>query len=101
MNKYQEALKELREEIISKITIGFWNANKIEDCLRTLQQAIDKTNKYDDKETPKKVLKNTNYDNCPVCYMPLVDYDKDDVSAVYCKYCGQRMETKEVKEENK
>lgn len=52
---YRQALDNVRTEIIAKITVGVWNANKIEDNLQILQQAIDKANKYDEKETPREV----------------------------------------------
>lgn len=51
MNKYQEAL----DRILKYVCVN--KGSMFDDDLKTLQEAIDKANKYDEKETPREVKK--------------------------------------------
>ena len=98
MNRYQEALHYLSFN-------GDCNDTECKECsikdichkysiIQTLQEAIDKANKYDDKETPKKTIKEHIIKHsrlhqrhyCFICKQPLL------VLSNYCGYCGNSVD---------
>ena len=90
MNKYQEALDEIKEEFGCDTAYYGLNIH-----FELLQEAIDKANKYDEKETPKKVdikiSKKPGWDprnfHCSNCSRKL----KRDRSYQYCPRCGTKI----------
>lgn len=66
----------------------------IEDC-DILKEAVDKANKYDEKEKPKKVdISDSFYDygKCPECMMPIEWSETHRARWSYCPECGTRLE---------
>ncbi len=93
MNKYQEAILEIKK-MNCNITKD-WNC---EICThqkvcayylpcKTLQEAVDKANKYDEKETTKpKSKKPKGLSICPDCNNGLY------INQKYCDKCGQALD---------
>lgn len=87
--KYSEALNELVKALANeKIFIKL-------ETKAVLQQAIDKANKYDEKETPAIVKNAGSYNflkgNCPKCNFEVIN---EYAPMKYCPHCGQRLEFK-------
>lgn len=93
--KYQEVFDRLLKYVC--VNPG----SLFEDDIKTLQEAIDKAKKYDEKETPKEVIytkgsgdftKNhpNPYDTyrCPKCNAYL---SNKSTNFNYCPYCGKRI----------
>lgn len=99
MNKeYQEALNCLRDTKCDEINnceiCSLTSYCGHYQCVKTLQEAIDKANKYDEKETPKKPIErlfesNKHFKICPSCWEKNI---KNFVYGKYCDECGQRLE---------
>lgn len=92
MSKYQEALDSVRKEVkatfFDEYGKQWWTTNRDDDYrCNLLQEAIDKANKYDDKETPKEVFGTKQSSFCPVCNRWLTDYK----GVNYCPNCGQKL----------
>ena len=95
MNKYQEEYNLIEKLVGDKIYFSnhanFEEVKEVTKTLNSLQEAIDKANKYDDKETPKKFKKILDYSVvCPSCGHHLDkilgrNYD-------YCPTCGQKLD---------
>lgn len=98
MNKYLENLKECI--VIIHHQPCFIGRQK-EQIIGTIIKACEKAEKYDEKETPKKVIKlpykdiygsvwgdsTTHYCNgCPVCK------NNVGIDANYCRHCGQKLD---------
>lgn len=91
MNKYQEAYEIIFDDLMPMPKLNERNRDWLFRNMDILQEAIDKANKYDDKETPKKVFflnyggyKIGNW-HCPVCDK-IVHRGED-----YCINCGQKL----------
>jgi len=97
MNKYQETL-----DFVKSLHL---NDNQQETNFRVLedivQELIDKANKYDEKETPIKLIEDdSEYDKygecdflCPNCKKLLGSETYDEcLDYKYCPKCGQRLE---------
>jgi hypothetical protein len=103
MNKYQEALDSVRKEVkatfFDEYGKQWWTTNRDDDYrCNLLQEAIDKANKYDEKETAKKVKriypafgdnmpikKQPKIWGCPICENEIKKHYK------YCPNCGQKL----------
>ena len=86
MKEYQKALNRAYE-IISDL--DFRSQLECADQFKIIQKAVDKANKYDEKETPKKVkpFPNSFYiKTCPNCGSTL------EIVRNYCDECGQRLD---------
>ena len=57
MNKYKEALIGLKNAIVyaNEYLKPFSSSRMNPDIVKVIEEAIDKANKYDEKETPKKL----------------------------------------------
>lgn len=113
MNKYQEALNTLKSKEIKLFAYKNQN-NVIEEHQPTLfdfyHSEIFILQELVDKETPKKVVSNTNiepYWVCPVCGNFLIEKSearnlKPFVKHVfledYCHKCGQKLDWSDVNE---
>lgn len=104
---YQEALNKAYE-IISDL--DFSSQLKCAEQFKVLQDAVDKANKYDEKETPKKPIKEIVHDEydcddrscdfeyersiCPSCNEDLINEveDRNYEGWDYCPNCGQRLD---------
>ena len=97
MEKYQKALDNVKAiEVNSEECL--YVCDLCEDDIKTLQESVDKANKYDEKETPMKVDLKTRYpvcdfdgdgDNaydCPKCESGVISYSP------YCPNCGQKLD---------
>ena len=73
---------------------------------RNIEEAIDNAIKYDEKETPKKVIDNKKYGKsqdyywiCPSCKGCISKAPKSVLRAIndcsYCKKCGQKLDWSE------
>ena len=87
MNKYQEAYK-----IASNLKPRDLLDKKVREAVDLVKEACDKAEKYDEKETPKEVFKESLADAlCPICHR-YINFDclNDDVKYApkYCSYCG-------------
>ena len=105
MNKYQEEYNLIEKLVGDKIYFSnhanFEEVKEVTKALNSLQEAIDKANKYDNKETPKKVNKEIiGYANlagmpelaiykktCPIC-----DKELSFEKYTYCPECGQKLD---------
>ena len=112
MNRYQEALHFLSLE-------KDCNDTKCKECsikdichkytaINILQEAIEKANKYDEKETPMKPIKKdliNSYDydeqganknkilQCSICGFELFnEYECIDYTFNYCCFCGTKID---------
>ena len=91
MNKYQEA-KDYYFKVYDENELGMLARHYID----ILQEAVDKANKYDEKEKPKKpIIKRVkdefngefyDYPFCPICDSCVVHIHS------YCDKCGQRLD---------
>jgi rubrerythrin len=95
MNKYQEALDSVRKEVkatfFDELGKQWWTTNRDYDYrCNLLQEAIDKANKYDEKETPKKSV----FDADIKCgwFCPKCDYRLNTKYINYCPDCGQKLD---------
>ena len=102
-NKYDELLS-----ILEEYNVDLSNIREILVAGNMAQDWRDKTNKYDEKETPQKPIKKTlinsyDYDEqginkneilqCPSCKFELYnEYECIDYTFDYCPYCGQRID---------
>lgn len=104
MNNYQNALHFLSiDEDCNDTECNECSIKKIcrkYSAIQTLQEAIDKTNKYDEKETPKKYKVEISIDakitfKCPNCCQILKTF-KGVIETVrpipYCFNCGQALD---------
>lgn len=100
LNKYQKAITNVVNDFVSCIEY-FKKINLITsgDNLKTLIDATEKAKLYDKKETPMKIEISG---ICPNCYRPLYPNNEtllgvrgNDKLAIYCKYCGQKLEVEE------
>ena len=66
MNKYQESLNELKDFVHSELD-GTRMLDKYLGYVNTLQEAIDKANKYDDKETTFVIVDQFGIVKCGNC----------------------------------
>ena len=87
MDKYQEAT----DYFYKQMELGKIQNDEQQDMYEIAIDAIGKAKLYDKKETAKEVLHNLNWDNCGNCNMPLVNYEVNDISGTYCKYCGHKI----------
>lgn len=112
MNKYQEALITVSKSCKS-LAMEF-SFSKICD---TDKKALNILKELVDKETPKKVIKETIYDaydcndrsigfeyeikNCPNCNLDLVNEteDRDFEDWDYCPNCGQKLDWSDENDE--
>ena len=93
-DKYQEALKRLKQETIPNTYCEDFDK---EECINILQELVD-------KETPKKLIKINTLDvikgsitdimgfyyRCPNCKKGMTAFSVFN----YCQFCGQRIEEK-------
>lgn len=102
MNRYQEALHFLSiDEDCNDTECKKCSIKKIcrkYSAINILQEAVDKANKYEEKETPKKVVHEYmqhptidcdqlfDYYSCPNCSINL------DHKRSYCEDCGQALD---------
>ena len=116
MNKYQKALNNL-EDIICELSCElkqdyelYTRETGYEKYIYILQELVDKTNKYDEKETAKKPIKEIIFDaydcddrnidfewertKCPHCDDDLINEyeDRDFEDYDYCPCCGGRLD---------
>lgn len=89
---YQEAL----DRILKYVCVN--KGSMFDDDLKTLQEAIDKANKYDEKETAKKVKRiyPAFGDNMPIKKQPKIwgcPICENEVKKHYkcCPNCGQKL----------
>lgn len=91
MERYQEALNKAYE-IISDL--DFSSQLKCAEQFKILQEAVDKANKYDEKETPKKPDTYKRHKKlpinyfCPNCQKNLYSGQK------HCDECGTQIDWK-------
>lgn len=86
MNKYQEALdnvKDERQDIIDISADGYIPYTSLKD-IKVLQELVDRA-------TPKKYYQQDEYSPrvCPVCYLDIGTYDD------FCSHCGQAIDWSE------
>ena len=102
MNKYQETLKKQIEYAeFTENSVVCLDIEVAKGLLNILIETCEKAEKYDKKETPKKVIKlpykdiygsvwgdsTTHYYNgCPVCK------NNVGIDANYCRLCGQKLD---------
>lgn len=104
MNRYQEALEKICNRVLCG---GECLGDKPCSLLEPIQEAIDKANKYDEKETPKKVKVFKENDKvvgkiesyrCPTCSYHELFIKFTDINMVgkyksnYCEVCGQKLD---------
>jgi hypothetical protein len=94
MNKYQEALNEIKEMHCNIENCDCEKCNMTPfcayyECCKTLQELVDKANKYDEKETPMKPPLTWEYaepkTRCK-CSAGVEKYHS------YCWNCGQKLD---------
>ena len=91
MNKYQEALNKI-SEVLQWQYMGKRSGGKtlIQNSINTLQEAVDKANKYDDKETTFVIVDQFGIVKCGNCKEPITHPKYG--SAKYCLHCGQALD---------
>lgn len=82
MNKYQEALKRLKQETAPNTYCADFNK---EECINILQELVDKA-------TPKKLIRfknsvNISIPKCPICRTTPITYNQK-----HCDECGQALD---------
>lgn len=104
MNKYQEEYNLIEKLVGDKIYFSnhanFEEVKEVTKALNSLQKALKKANKYDDKETPKKYKIKTDKDGrmifvCPNCNNTLVKFwsEVETIRCIpYCENCGQKLD---------
>lgn len=89
MNKYQKALDYINKSVCTLLALRSIQDIQGAKNLHVLQEAVNKANKYDDKETPKKPLLTWEYakpkTRCK-CSAGVEKYHS------YCWNCGQALD---------
>jgi len=95
MSKHKEA----SEYFYKQMELGLIKNDEQQEVYEMAIEAIEKANKYDEKETPMKVT-NIHVDEycCPKCGSELNCSDAI-VEDNYCSVCGQRITTEEGTDE--
>lgn len=89
MNKYREAYSYIKHYCELDDDCVRWPL--YQRNIKILKKAVEKAEKYDEKESPKKPLKNKyEYLTCPIC-IDEVENERGHVFK-YCPNCGQRIE---------
>lgn len=90
MNKYQEALDNLSNEVFSMFPT--YDLEGLADDTRTLQELVDRS-------IPKKPVRETetglSYEACPKCGSLAMDDSDYGTAHDYCPNCGQALDRSE------
>lgn len=97
MNKYQEALNYINKSVCTLLALRDIQDDKVIHNLHILQEAVDKANKYDDKETPKKPIRHLNsFYRCGNCDELFQNHHYQN----RCPECGQKLGWSDTNESN-
>lgn len=94
MSKYEEALKEI-DRIPKCLNCKYdCPACARKEYKKILKEAVEKAEKWDEKETPKKIIDKFQCPNCGGSFCPCDS--NDECPSAYCPHCGHKLDWPEI-----